>query len=37
MKESYKLRGRSILRLITSEGNYDYELSIDVTVEEFPF
>ena len=37
IKSEYRLAGRSVLRLVTSEGNFDYELPIDVTVEEFPF
>lgn len=37
LKSTYRISGRSILRLVTSEGNFDYELPIDVTVEEFPF
>ena len=37
LKDSYRVTGRSILRLVTSEGNYDYELSLDVLVDELPF
>lgn len=37
LKDSYRLNGRSILRLVTSEGNFDYELSLDVTVTDIPF
>lgn len=37
LKDSYRVSGRSVLRLVTGEGNFDYELPIDVTVEEFPF
>lgn len=37
LKDSYKITGRSVLRLITSEGNLDYELSVEVTVDEIPF
>lgn len=37
LKDEYKVTGRSIIRLVTSEGNYDYDLSIDVSCEEFPF
>lgn len=37
LKDSYKVTGRSVLRLVTSEGNFDYELPIDVTIGEFPF
>jgi nucleoside 2-deoxyribosyltransferase len=37
IKDSYKVAGRSIVRLVTSEGNFDYEISIDTTCDEFPF
>lgn len=37
LKDSYKVTGRSILRLVTSEGNLDYELPIDVVIDELPF
>lgn len=37
LKDSYRVSGRSIIRLVTSEGHFDYELSLDVEVNEFPF
>jgi hypothetical protein len=37
LKSSYRISGRSVLRLVTSEGHFDYELPIDVTVDECPF
>jgi nucleoside 2-deoxyribosyltransferase len=37
LKNEYKIAGRTIIRLVTAEGNFDYELSIDVTCDEFPF
>jgi nucleoside 2-deoxyribosyltransferase len=37
LKDSYKVTGRSILRLITEQGNFDYEVSIDVSIDEYPF
>ena len=37
LKEKYRLTGRSVLRLVTPEGNFDYELPIDVECEEIPF
>lgn len=37
LKDKYRVTGRSILRLVTPEGNFDYEISIDVECEEFPF
>jgi len=37
LKDKYKVTGRSILRLVTPDDNYDYELSLDVDCAEFPF
>jgi len=37
LKDSYRLTGKSLIRLVTTEGNFDYELAIDVTADEFPF
>jgi hypothetical protein len=37
LKDSYRINGRSVLRLVTAEGNFDYEVPIDVTVAEIPF
>lgn len=37
LKDSYRLSGKSLIRLVTSEGNFDYELSLDVEVNELPF
>ena len=37
LKDSYRVTGRSVIRLVTSDGNYDYELSLDVLVDEMPF
>ena len=37
LKSSYKINGKSIIRLVTSEGNFDYELIIDTTCDEIPF
>jgi hypothetical protein len=37
LKDFYRVSGRSVLRLVTSEGNFDTELSIDVTVDDVPF
>ena len=37
LKASYRVSGRGVLRLVTSEGNFDYELPIDVTVDDIPF
>jgi len=37
LHDSYQVGGRSLLRLVTSDGNFDYEIAIDVTVDEVPF
>lgn len=37
LKDKYRVTGRSILRLVTPEGNYDYDLTIDVECDEVPF
>ena len=37
LKDKYRVTGRSVLRLVTPEGNFDYEIPIDVECEEFPF
>jgi hypothetical protein len=37
LKNSYQVHGRAILRLVTSEGNFDHELNIDTEVDEIPF
>lgn len=36
-KDVYKLTGRALLDISTSEGNYTQELDLDITLEEFPF
>jgi hypothetical protein len=37
LKDSYSITGRSILRLVTTKGSFDYEIPIDTTVDEFLF
>lgn len=37
LKDSYKINGKAIVRLVTSEGNFDYELTIDTTCDEVLF
>jgi nucleoside 2-deoxyribosyltransferase len=37
LKDSYRVNGRSVLRLVTEQGNFDYELTIDVAIEDIPF
>lgn len=37
LKSSYDVSGRSILRITTAEGNYDYELFIKAECDEIPF
>ena len=35
--DTYRLRGIGILRIVTTDGNFDHEISIDVEVNEIPF
>lgn len=37
LKDSYPVRGKKIIRLVTTEGNFDYEIFINTTVDEIPF
>jgi hypothetical protein len=37
LKDSYRVSGRSLVRLVTSKGNFDYELPLDVELNEVPF
>jgi nucleoside 2-deoxyribosyltransferase len=37
LQDNYRVAGRILLRLATSEGAFDYPIHLDVTVEEFPF
>ncbi|MDD5391129.1 MAG: hypothetical protein PHD37_17470 [Gallionellaceae bacterium] len=37
LKDSYRVSGRSVIRLVTVEGNFDYEFPLDVALDEIPF
>lgn len=37
LKDSYRLTGKSLIRLVTVEGNFDYEFPLDLSVDEIPF
>lgn len=37
IKDSYRVQGRSNLRLVTERGNFDYSLSIDTNISDVPF
>jgi hypothetical protein len=37
LKDSYRLTGRSVIRLVTAAGHFDYELALDVTIDDVPF
>jgi hypothetical protein len=37
LKDSYQITGRSILRLVTDKGLFDYEIPIDTVAEGIPF
>ncbi len=37
LQDSYHVRGISALRIVTADGNFDYDIPIDVEVNEIPF
>ncbi|WP_322040808.1 nucleoside 2-deoxyribosyltransferase [Burkholderia diffusa] len=37
LKDSYRLRGKLGLRIVTSNGNFDHEFALDVEIDEVPF
>jgi nucleoside 2-deoxyribosyltransferase len=37
LKDTYQINGKAVLRLVTSEGNFDYEINIDAECDELPF
>lgn len=37
LKDSYHVTGRALVRLVTVDGNFDYEISLDVQFDEVPF
>jgi nucleoside 2-deoxyribosyltransferase len=37
LKDSYRLTGKSLIRLVTIDGNFDYEFPLDVLLDEVPF
>lgn len=37
LKDSYRLTGKSMIRLVTAEGNFDYEFPLDVSLDVIPF
>lgn len=37
LKDEYTLSGTSMLRLLTNQGNFDYELPISLTIDHLPF
>ena len=37
VRDSYHVRGRSIMRLVTADGNFDYQIPIDLEVADIPF
>lgn len=36
-RDSYRLTGRTLVRLVTNEGNFDYEFPLDVAIDEILF
>lgn len=37
LRDSYHLTGRSLIRIVTAEGNFDYDIFVDTTIDEIPF
>jgi hypothetical protein len=37
LQDTYHVRGISVLRIATADGNFDYDIPIDVEVNEIPF
>lgn len=37
LKDTYRVTGKSVIRLVTSDGNFDYEIPLDVIFEDLPF
>jgi hypothetical protein len=37
LQETYHVRGRSVMRIVTADGNFDHNISIDVEVNDIPF
>lgn len=37
LKDKYRMAGKTVLEIVTSEGNYRENINIDVEVDEFPF
>ena len=37
LQDSYRVHGISALRIVTADGNFDYDIAIDVEVNEIPF
>lgn len=37
LQDSYHVRGRSVMRLVTADGNFDHQIPIDVEVSNIPF
>lgn len=36
-QDTYHVRGRSVMRIITADGNFDHDIAIDVEVNDIPF
>jgi len=37
IKNNYKISGHAMLRLVTSKGNFDYKIPVEVEIDEIPF
>ena len=36
-EDKYKVAGRAKVRVVTTEGSFDFPIDLDIEVEEFPF
>jgi len=37
LKDKYRISGRSLVRVATSDRNFDFPIPLEIEVEEFPF
>lgn len=37
LKDDYRIHGKMLIRLVTAEGSFNYDLPIDVTISDIPF
>lgn len=37
LKSEYHMTGKMLVRLVTSDGNFDYEITVDLKIDDIPF